>query len=245
MRKKRVYLAGVAVAALAVAVGVPTVVADPGNQEIIGKVTPKKLPKKKFRNAKIRVDVNTRPDPGEVIPPLADVVNVDFSKNIRFKPRSVPRCRENLEDTTKETAELLCGNAKVSKDRGSRGTVKFVNGQEFRANITAFNGPGRRDLTLHSRVDDLNTTVILVGTLRNRAPGRPFGSSLRVPVPLIGGGSGAITEFRTTVKKRKFVQARCRTRRTQFRARATYSNHEPTVAKDTFRCKPKKQRGRR
>ena len=69
--------------------------------------------------------------------------------------------------------------------------------------VNAFNRADAKGILLHSRVDALGTTVVLKGTLA--------GTKLSVEIPPLGGGVGAIAEFKTKVSKGgKYIQARCK-----------------------------------
>jgi hypothetical protein len=85
----------------------------------------------------------------------------------------------------------------------------------------------------------VNNTSVLVGKLK-KGP-RGYGKTLDVRIPPLL--AGAISRFTTTVKARKYVQARCRSKRMKFQAITRYDNHPTTT--DDYATKCKRKRGKR
>ncbi|MEZ5074281.1 MAG: hypothetical protein R2691_05530 [Solirubrobacterales bacterium] len=245
-----------ALAALALA-GIATATARAGIQSIDAKLTPRKLPKQKFRPAKIRIDIETQNnDQGSGSfanqPPAATRTIVDFPANMRFNTRAAPRCKVGsaaLAGTTTRQAIRLCGRRSIVSVNPSRAVqrVGSLSGwTDYDFVVTAFNGKRRNTLFLHARGQLLPITAVLVGRLKRGPKG--YGKSLDVKVPVLA--AGGIRTFETTVKHGKFVQARCKSRRMKFRARSTYASgpdtdHTPTRATDRSTCRRKRAHKRR
>jgi hypothetical protein len=250
-------LAAVAVVALAAPGGA---VADP-IQSITAKLKPKKLPKKKYRPARIYVEILTGPNAGAATnpeqPPSADRTRVNFPKNMKFDPRKAPRCRAGearLQNTTTAQAKRLCGKRSIVS-RGSKEPTgpEHTNGTSAWVTVdlpgpgttlgvpvvvTAFNGSKKNTLFLHSRADSVNNTSVLVGKLR-KGP-RGYGKTLDVRIPPLL--AGAISRFTTTVKKGRYVQARCRSKRMRFQAITRYEDHPTTTDDYRSMCERKRKR---
>lgn len=236
-----------------VAMLVPSIAnAHDGVQSLVVDVTPNKLDKKKFKPAKIFVDVitqnNDEGNPDQ--PPSADRTRVDFSANMKFTPSAVPQCdvpASALNNTTTQQAIDLCGEGSVVSVPGEGKTEATVI-IDFNPSapgtaptvvdvvVTAFNGFEKNSFYLHARADAVNNTSILPAKLVKGPAG--FGRTLDVTIPDLL--AGAIADFKTTVKAGKYVQARCKDKTPLYRARTDYENHSPTTATDGDPCKRKK-----
>jgi hypothetical protein len=240
----------VAVGALAALVVANFAFAAPTSsiQTITTKLTPKKLSKKKYKPAKIFVDIETQNNdeasgpPGSNEPPKANRTVVDFPKNMKFDTKAVPKCKKGsgaLEGTSTATAKKICGNKSIVSVPTTDAVVG-VGGPTSTVDVpvvvTAFNGNKPNTLYLHARVESLGITSVLIGKLKKGPKG--YGKTLYVKVPTLT--AGGIASFRTTVKAGKYVQARCKTKNMTFRATSTYSNHSKTVDTYQSKCKQKK-----
>lgn len=241
MGKKR-FLTGAVVAVLGVSVAAVAIGA-PANQTIDvitgGKTTPK-FDKKKFKKTKIDVTTATfdEANPGGIPPKANKAVIVFDKKDIKFDTDVVPGCLQSqIENTTTDAAKAACGSAQVgggsaiaSLPLGAGGTR-----QDFNAVVTAFNRGDQNGILLHSRVDPpVNTTVVLPGTIN--------GSTLSVDIPPLGGGVGAIAQFKTIVQKGKYVQARCKDKVIKTSSTFSFNDAPDATATDSQKCKQKKKR---
>lgn len=224
-----------------------------GIQTIQAKLTPTKLPKKTYKPAKIAIDIATQnndenSDKGEQ-PPSADRTRVDFPKNMKFNTAAVPRCKvtsDQLENQTPEKQRELCGpKSKVSLDKGTSAEVIFdatpagPSGDSYviPVGVQAFNGHEKDTLYLTTDPQGVATKPVLVGKLKKSDAGRGYGRQLDVTIPDLP--VGAISDFKTTVKAKDYVQARCKSKTNKFQARTDYENHSSTTATDTTKCKRK------
>lgn len=217
-------------------------------QTITAKVTPSKLDKKKYQPAKIYIDIATLPDdevtPGFNQPPSATRTRVDFPDNLKFNTKAVPNCdvdSDALDGTTTAQAIELCGKDSVVSRTNNTSAKVQIDGGPGNAPlivdvvVTAFNGKKKNSLFLHARAEDVSTTSVLTGKLKKGPQG--YKTTLDVTVPPLP--AGAISDFRTTVKKKGYVQARCKKKTATYQARTNYENHEPTQATDVVKCKQK------
>jgi hypothetical protein len=241
MRRKRMLFIGALglIAALAVS-GVA--ISAPANQTLDVKVTKKtkpKLDKKKFKGTPIEVTTTTsdQANPSGIPPKANRAVLVFDKKNMKFDPKAAPGCDPNqIENTTTAAAKAACGSAQVG-DGDAIAALPFGPGgtrQDFPAVVTAFNDGTQSGILLHSRVDQLGTTVVLKGSLR--------GTTLDVTVPPLGGGVGAIAQFHTVVEEGKYVQVRCKRKTITTNSTFSFNDAPDANASDTQKCKQKRRR---
>lgn len=162
---------------------------------------------------------------------------LDFDHAIVFGTNTVTRCTGSLSGTTQQGMKN-CGDSYVGggyatlcvSSTGPGGNCDtggypaptappapgVVNAQ-----IAAYNGPkdggtsNNQPTILLQSVSDHTplgpTTVVLTGSLFNSPAGGDFagGKRLDVPIPLIGGGAGAITDFAVNVNNGNYIKATC------------------------------------
>ncbi|KAB2845621.1 MAG: hypothetical protein F9K44_16775 [Hyphomicrobiaceae bacterium] len=260
--RKRIYLIGAvaAVSSLAFA-GAAQAAITYNDQQLDVNTSAGKLDKKKAGAVNsLFVDVIT-PYTGSGLPidKRATNTKVYFPKDFQFRTTGLAQCDPNAPNFgtgTTEQAKAACGPAQVGD--GSAALVGAVAG--VTAVVTAFNGTqpaGMDTILLHSRTT-AGTTTVLIGTLMPSNIGG-FGKMLDVPVPILLGGSFAISDFRVTIpkvqlpgkaassakkKKKKpkkyYVMAKCSKKKWNFRADSTYDNATTSTASDQTTCKQKK-----
>ena len=252
----------IAVAAIISALAVTSIAQADDIQSITGKLSPAKRDKKKFKPAKIYVEILTQ-DMGTGLkpnqPPSAFNTKVNFPSNAKFDPKAVPRCKASeaqLQNTTAKQAVKKCGKKSVVSVGGNGlptdppgrnhttgtsawVTVDFgpVTGQ-VPVQVTALNGNKKNTLFLHSYAPSANNTSVLVGKLKKGPKG--YGNQLDVTIPPLL--AGAISRFTTTVKAGKYVQARCKNKSEKWQAITKYNNHAETTDDYASTCKQKKKR---
>lgn len=240
MRNKR-FLVGVFVLAVSIivpssafgaAAAIQTIEAELG-----GKTTPK-FDKKKFKATSIEVETTTADaaNPDVLLPPKATRALIVFDKkDVKFNPKAVPGCANTqIAGTTTAAALAACGAAKVGAGDATAALPFGPGGtrQNFPVVVTAFNNGDANGILLHSRVDSLGTTTTLVGTLQ--------GSTLDVAIPPLGGGVGAIAQFRTKVKAKDYVQGRCKDKKINTKGTFFFSDGPTSAtATDEQTCKRK------
>jgi hypothetical protein len=226
---------------------------DGNTQSIEAGVTPKGLYPKTASPATLSVEVKTGTATaanGVPSPAVHDVI--DFDKNLSLTTEGLPTCTSSqLQNTSTEVAEQTCGKAKIGS--GSAITLLPTGSQVFTepAVVTAFNGVpqgGKPVVLLHAYgTNPLQTTLVLVGTVTNYGK-EGYGPRLDVIVPPIGGGSGAITDFKVKIqkswsykgKKMSFINAKCPgSRKLKYRGAFTYADGTTIDATHTQACTPK------
>jgi len=250
----------VAVAAMIAALALTSVAQADPIQSITTKLTPQKLPKKQYKPAKIYVEILTGPmgtGPNPEQPPSAFNTKVNFTPNMKFDTKKVPKCKATeaqLQGTSTENAIAACGSKSVVS-KGSKlptspghqgGTSAWVvidTGPvsaplQVPVRVTAMNGHEKNTLFLHSRAESLGVTTVLVGKLKKGPKG--FGNQLDVTIPPLA--LGAIRRFTTTVKAGKYVQARCKSKNEKWQAVSMYNDHAKTTDDYTTKCKQKKKK---
>jgi len=254
MRKYLIAIVATIVSALALS----SVAQADDIQSITTKLSPSKLSKKKYSNAKIYIEILTKPNSTSPTnpeqPPSAFNTKVDFPANMKFDTKKVKNCKGSeaqLQNTTTDQAKQVCGTKSIVS-KGSKvptgpehtsGTSAWVTvdlpgpGTTLGVPVvvTAFNGEKKNQIFLHSRADSVNNTSILVGKIQKGPKG--FGKTLNVKIPPLL--AGAITRFTATVKNGKYVQARCKTKSMKFRATTKFEDH-PTVS-DEYKAKCKRK----
>ncbi len=232
-----VILAGSIIGAPA-ALAAPAVVTVDG--QMTGKETPK-LDKKKFKGVEITVATTMadQANPAGLPPKPTQVVVTYDKKNVKFDNDAVPKCDPSqIAGTTTEAARDACGDAEVGTGRAVANLPFGAGGarQDFIADVTAFNRADTEGILLHSRLGaPLNTTTLLTATLSK-------GYILTVTVPPIAGGAGSSSEFSTTVKAGKYVQARCKNKTIDYDAVFSFSDAPEATASDEQQCKRKKSK---
>ena len=176
-------------------------------QSITAKLTPSKLDKKKYKPAKIYVEILTGANTGDATfpeqPPSAYNTKVNFPSNMKFDTTKAPKCKvsdDQLNGTTTQGAIDACGKKSiVSKGGGvpdspehSSGTSAWVTvqvvpgpgGATFGVpvQVTAFNGKKKNTLYLHSRADSVNNTSVLVGKIKKARRATASSSTSRSPI---------------------------------------------------------------
>jgi len=224
-------------------------------QSIDTKITPSKLDKKKYKPVTLFVDVKTQNNSGAAVnqdqPPTATETDVSFTKNLKFDTKAVPNCKVDsnaITNTTADQARAACGpDSQVSVDKGTHGEVTIDNNPalpsantKLQIQITAFNGQKPNTIYLHTDPAGIPTKPVLVGKLVKGSGA--YGSILKVSIPALG--AGGISDFTTTVKAGKYIQARCKSTTQKFLATTTFTDWTGgTKSTDDFtsKCAQKKK----
>jgi hypothetical protein len=236
MRKHLVWVVALAFAATSVGIAF----ADSDNVSTISmKVTPKTLSKTKFKPAGLSIETTTtvNGDPGSATEPTlfpdpTSKVVLKFDDDIKFNPGATPgNCtQEMLDGTDKPTALANCGSDKVGTGSAvacaSNGTGGC--GLVVPAEVLAFNGgkQGQKATFLLWTNNDLTGETTLPAVLKTGGSG-DFGSTLTVTVPALADGAGSLTDFKTTVKKKDYIKARCHDTNKNLDVKATFTYNVP------------------
>lgn len=264
MRKRSTWIvaialvaaAAIASAAIAAPVGAPVGSPD-GNAQAVGSlITPKKLGKKTFTPAALEVTTQLRSTTAaNGVPVPTTLVSLDFDKNAKIFTKGVPTCdASKLQNVSTEIAEQACGNAKIGSGKATAllpaGTQVFTVNQT----VTAFNGVpqgGKPVVLLHTYgTTPIQTALVLVGVVSNFNK-EGYGPRLDLTVPLIAGGTGALTDFSVKIDKKykykgkpvSFISAKCpNSKKLKTRSVFTFKDGQTSNPTSVQTCKqnPKK-----
>jgi hypothetical protein len=261
MRKRPTLIVGLAAAVAAAIVSTalagplgPTVVGPDGNTQAIGvKLSPKKLSKSTQTPVTLEVTTKTTSTTAaNGVPSPAVRAVVDFDKNTKLFSTGVPICDPaKIQNTSTEIATRECGKAKIGSGKASAllpvGSQVFVQEQT----VTAFNGPprgGQPVVLLHTYgVSPIQVTLVLNGAVSGFNK-EGYGPRLDIEIPLIAGGTGALTDFQTTVskkykykgKQRSYVTAECKKSPLKARGAFSFKDGETLTAFSKQGCTKKK-----
>jgi len=256
MRKRLIWVLGLVVAFGCLSLGVAS--AFTTTQHIVGKVTPKKLPKDKRAPVKLFIDVFATTDNPSGVPSPATLAKVDFDKDTAFYSKGFATCDPSqfTAATTTQQAKAACGDAQIGTGSAKILIPTGPSTPPLRvaAVITVFNGKNKT-IILHT-YNSLSGAQALVGKLgpadaaagRATASAKKFGLTLTVPVPPLAGGTAVIEEFNATIKKtyfhrgkkRSLFSAKCGSdKKIRFQARFTFQDGTSSTGTDTRKCKQK------
>lgn len=241
---------------LALAVGVAGIAIADGASDNVStvkaKVTPKKLPKKKFKKASLNSGVTTLDADGTPFIPdqATEEVYIDYDDDGKINLSSVPKCMANLEPLTTAEAVAACPASKISTAGSAAARIPLGPGTEVSDfTVTAFRGPGTNEILLKAHSPTLGTAggaaPVVHGTIGSSPLGGDYGQRLSVPdAPDVAGDLGALVAFEATIKKGSVVKARCKDRNRKFNARAlfVYDDGSQDTATSTSKCKRKRKR---
>jgi hypothetical protein len=211
------------------------------NQAFVdGKVTPKKLDKKKYKPVNLFLGVRTEANVnGQQKNPKAEYISV--GKNVKLDLNATPVCT-NLppNGSTPQQARDAC--PEDSYWGGGEAAVQFPPpaGAITDVVVSVFHGPGQNGVQLHTYSPTLGqASPTVLGTIQKSKEGAPYGQALSVPnAPETG--SGMITKFNATVERSsKVALARCKAKKIPFQREVTYSDGSKETADLVQKCKRK------
>ena len=237
--KSRMIVAGglaVMVAGAGVAVAGPTG-AELNDAEVVGKVTPSKLSKKKFKPVNLFLGVVNSPDSAGNPTGNAKSERISISKNVKVKLSKAPVCTAALPNgSTPQFARNACpGKSYLG---GGKATV-HAPGPTLAAEpvVSVFNGPNPGQLRLHTYSPDLGAASPVVNAFIVKANQSGYGQALNVPNAPVTGAL-KITSFNAKIKKStKVVSARCKPKKFKFLRRVVYTDDSSETATETQKCK--------
>jgi hypothetical protein len=212
-----------------------------------GQVTKKKKPRlspKKFKKVDFHTGVVTVADvTGTQANPASE--KISFGKNIKFKNTSAPVCTTVPgPGSTPAQARAACP---AKSFLGSGGAiVQFPIDPPGRVTdtvVSTFNGPGPKQIQLHTFSNELGAGVpTVLGTIVKANEGKKYGKALSVPnAPETG--SFMIQQFDTEISKKSgVVRARCKSKKFFWKREATYTDGTTDTATHSQKCKKKKKK---
>lgn len=247
MRKHLVWILAIAFAAMSV--GIALAASTDNVSTVAMKVTPKTLSKRSFKPAKLAIETTTvvngdaNPKQPTLFPDPTNKVVLKFDDDIAFSSKGLKsKCTQAKLDSSTDiaAAKAACsgdlvgqGSAVACASNGTGGCiVGLVNPGEtaIPAQVLAFNGKpknGNLSFLLWTNNGVVGETT-LPAVLKKGGSG-DFGSTLSVTVPPLGGGAGALTEFKVSVKHKSYITARCHDgdKKLNVKAKFTYSTVPP------------------
>jgi hypothetical protein len=219
--------------------------------QVSGKAKPK-FDKKKFKKTSLFTQVQTDYGTPTGDPTVhSEQVFIDFGKNLKIKTGVVPKCTANTSLMTTDEARAACSSSRIGQGQAKAhlpspgGTVNF---NDFE--VTVFNGPDDNQLILHAFSPTLTGGVVgpgnpanIVGDIVKSPAGKKYGKRLAVnDVSDVQSDLGGLYFFNATIKKGKYIQARCKAKKMLWRATWVYD--DGTSDTDTFsqKCKRKKKK---
>lgn len=267
MRKRSFLIVGLAVAATAAIVASAAfagpsgsaVTAPDGNAQAVGALLkPKKLYKNKFTPAALEVTtrLSNATRAGNVPVPTTNVV-IDFDKNTKVFSKGYPTCQASkLQNVSTEVARRECKKAIIGTGHAEALLPVGANVFNVKQEVTAFNGVpkgGKPVILLHTYgTDPIQTALVLTGVVSNYNK-QGYGPRLDVEVPLIAGGTGALTYFNVTVdkkytykgKKVSYIQGKCPASK-KLKTRSVFTFLDNETANPTYKAscaqKPEKKK---
>jgi hypothetical protein len=256
MRIRRRYAVVLALAA-AGALAVSGMALGAATSTFSFKVSPNKVPKKKYKPVALSTDLQTSyTNPGNANPGGAvERTQIFLDKNFKINPKAAKKCSANqLANQTMAGAMAACKKAKVGK-----GTAQATANGAFDINgcVILFNGKpkgGNPTLQVFTRVqasnpsniscqdpannNEGNTTILLTGVLKD-ASGK-YGKVLDVN-HITQAAAFPLTIFKTKIKKGNYISARCKAKNKKWnmQTRWTYNDGTKNTVKKSQKCKVK------
>jgi len=241
--------------AATVAFAGPVVTGPDGNtQSIDSLITPKKLSKKAFTPATLKVTTLTESttDPNRVPSPAVHAT-IDFDKNAKLYTKGLPTCDPaKLQSQSTEVAEQVCGKAKIGGGIAFAFLKVGTTVYNVEQTVTAFNGVpkgGKPVVLLHTYgTTPVQTSIVLSGPVSNYNK-EGYGPRLDLEIPLIAGGTGVLKEFQVKIdkkwrfkgEKRSFISAKCpNSKKLKTRGKFTYRDGVSLTAFAKQSCKQAK-----
>ena len=235
-----VALTGVAIAG--------TTGADLNDANVVGKVTPNKLDKKKFKPVALFLGVENSPDSTGNEDANAAAENIKISDNVKVNLKNTPICTTELENgTPTDVARDICPNGSyIGKgDAEVYGPGAFCSPPQVdpcvgaEPVVSVFHGPEQDELQLHTYDPGLGAASPVVDAAIVKANKKGYGQALDVPnAPTTG--ALKITKFNAELfKDSKVAKARCKPKEIKFLRKVTYHDDSSETAKLTQKCKVK------
>ena len=200
-----------------------------------GGISPTALPRRAFAPIEFQGHVNVAARDGGVPTALQQAV-LDFDSDGRLSTYGLPTCSVGqIEAATSEEARTVCKSSIVGT--GQLSTLIAAPGQApvpTTSQLTLFNGlPQNGDPTiiLHARISGPVTQTLAVVVPIERLSGA-YGYRVRLDIPPIAGGEGALTHIDLKVgrhysvdgRRRSYISARCSRGILQTHGEFTFSN---------------------
>lgn len=256
IKKSRMIVAGglavvVATAGIAVA---GTTGADLNDANVVSKVTPSKLSKKKFSRVNVLLGVVNSPASTGNEDANAAAERIAWSKNIKIDLTKAPRCTAPIANGTPTAqAKAACppksflgsGKATVHAPGAACTPPQADPCKVADPVVSVFNGPGPGQLRLHTFSPALGPASPIVDARivrANQAERRQgFGQALSVPEAPVTGAL-KITSFNAKIlKSKKVASAKCKPKKFKMKRTVTYFDDSRESVSKTQKCKVKRR----
>jgi len=220
--------------------------------QVSNKAKPK-FDKKKFKKTSIFTQVQTDYGTPTGDPSVhSEEVYIDFTKNLKFKTSAAPKCTQNTSTMTTSEARAACGSSQIGTGQARAhifdGDATPLNFNDFQ--VTVFNGPGNNQLILHAFSPTLTGGVVgpgnpavIIGDIVNSPAGKKYGKRLAVDdVSDVQSDLGGLYFFNATIKKGKYVSARCKSKNMKFQSTWVYDDGSSDTDTTSQKCKRKKKK---
>lgn len=205
----------VMVVAKAVAGGEAPIKVQAGNLILTlnGGVSPKALPKTKLAPITLHASGRISTVDGSQPPALREFT-FDTGPTGLINTKGVPVCKAaKIEATSTQQAERACPGAIVGKGNTTV-SVAFPESTPFTANgpLVIFNGGSKGNKTLillHAYVNVPAPTAIVESVVITKVHKGSYNLHSTGKIPVIAGGSGAVTSFQLTINRRGYLMASC------------------------------------
>jgi hypothetical protein len=208
-----------------------------------GSVKPKKLSKKQYQPIELFTEVRTQgPVTGSQANPESELI--EYDKDGIWKTKNAPTCDAEIEFQSTDAAKAACPEG--SAIGSGEADILLAGDVEYTGlTVTAFNGPGKNEIRLHTYDPRLAGATPTVFGRIVKATGGKYGIALSVEdAPDVAGDTGMITRFGATISKSAGVaMARCKDKKFLVRRTVTYDDGSQDVATDSQKCKQKKPKG--
>jgi len=171
---------------------------------------------------------------------------------MRLFAKGLPTCDAGkLQNVSTDEALRVCGRARIGSGKATAlipiGSQVFTEG----TTVTAFNGKpqgNKPTVLLHTYgTAPVQVTIVLNGVVSNYYK-QGYGPRLDIGIPLLVGGTGALTDFQATIKKRfkykgkkrSYVTAKCQKSPLRSRGAFTFLDGVALTAKVAYGCKKKR-----
>lgn len=217
---------------------------DENTENVVGKVSPSKLDKKKYKPVSFFVGVET--DTTHAVPGQQNPEKqlIEFGKNVKFNTKAQPTCSATIASTTTDQARALCPAKSVIGTGVAHVNAGHGPDEISDVTVTAFNGPTANHIRLHAYTPTFGPglTQVVDGDIIKAPSGGKYGQALNVPdAPDLVGDAFMLTEFNTTITKAsKVVTARCKAKKFLFHNVVTYDDGSTDTADLEQSCKVKK-----
>ncbi len=217
-----------------------------------GTFKPDALPKKTMAPISLKTWGNVVTDDGS-IPPVVDVIQVDFDKDGNVLTKGIPTCDEtDLRNKDPKQAKQICGKALVGKGK-AEALVKLEDQALIEAYgpLQIFNGEpqGKKPtVVFHTFLDyPVPSAYVAKAVVEKSKLGKDYGKRVIVRPPSIAGGQGTFTGFEASIPKKvakgkKYLVGRCSDRSLIASAQLTLRSGEKLKIDFTASCKQKKEK---